>query len=702
MHIVNNLRSIDLLNQKIFSVGSENQSRITIATQQMRAFQLAEGLLANGRVKPDSKIAIIGAGFAGLSMAAALSKQCGNIHLFEANEDLLPLQRGNTSRYVHPYLYDWPDDGSMEDETCFPMLNWQADFAGAVSERVLSEWRRYEPAINMHFGTKVIAVRDTSAVELDFSHGKTEHFELAIFCIGFGWEPSDAAGYCRSYWRDDDLHQMDPFAINRFRVVGNGDGGLVDALRICIRDFDHKRSFNRLISDSQFTRLGQQAKQLDAEASASPDAGAYLERAYAQIELPDRLLDGLGHLRRSPQPVVLQARSAHMWRLDTSLLNRILALALRRLNILEYVSGSFEPQAAPSNERVVLRTGPKSAVAQVEGLRECAINWGRADLLKCTSPAERSALLPNVSLARRPHEKTSAKIFVVCNQEHAHTARAVDKFCADARRRLKEWSIDPQITTFLIDPELGADDPNVARLQSGIESQSPGFLVIMSSDLAELAVGFAQADPTIVLVGAHHMIETVHDRVGHLSAKPPFAVSQVIDLAAMVENIELFFPGVSLCYLADGQHPVDEMYYQKLAELADTLACRNLVTFRLSRLDISDGPDWRSIRAKADLFTGRYGVHKHGLSNVFAKIPYISGYYADVQRGAIASIDTDDEKTAQLLVERIILPLVTGGRPLEDIFRISRPKITVNRPAAEAFGFSFGAKAQTRIDEFFG
>src|ERR1700742_1387569 len=113
---------------------------VTVLSQQYRALNLGWGLVSSGQV-PEGRsecavksIAIVGGGFAGLTVAAGLIKKevKAKITLFERHDTLLPLQQGSDSRWLHPHIYDWPVEGSESFSAALPVLNWTAARASDV------------------------------------------------------------------------------------------------------------------------------------------------------------------------------------------------------------------------------------------------------------------------------------------------------------------------------------------------------------------------------------------------------------------------------------------------------------------------------------------------------------------------------------------------------------------------------------------
>jgi hypothetical protein len=95
-----------------------------------------------GKLGPGKKLAIIGGGLAGVTAATAALLRSADVTLIEKNSQVLQLQNKNTTRFIHPHLYDWPNRIStrLSDETDLPCLNWTAAYAGQVINRVERQW----------------------------------------------------------------------------------------------------------------------------------------------------------------------------------------------------------------------------------------------------------------------------------------------------------------------------------------------------------------------------------------------------------------------------------------------------------------------------------------------------------------------------------------------------------------------------------
>jgi FlaA1/EpsC-like NDP-sugar epimerase len=93
----------------LYLVGAFNEN-VTVLSQQIRALNLAWAMVEESTVptRTDArlKLAIIGAGFTGLTLAAALPRKrtALDITIFEERDTLLPLQQGSDSRWLHPQI----------------------------------------------------------------------------------------------------------------------------------------------------------------------------------------------------------------------------------------------------------------------------------------------------------------------------------------------------------------------------------------------------------------------------------------------------------------------------------------------------------------------------------------------------------------------------------------------------------------------
>lgn len=233
-------------------------------------------------------IAIVGGGFAGLTVAAGLTKKEANakITIFERRDTLLPLQQGSDSRWLHPHIYDWPIEGSESSSAALPVLNWTAARASGVVVQVLWGWqsllRNYTSCIELggrrqlrifcnthHLQIRPAPLADGQA-EIEWvgeprdpaipanplggiwaSAGLTEKFDIVVLTVGFGLEQ----GGQTSYWRNETFAQPQiGQARMTYIVSGAGDGAMIDLFRLRIAQFRQDRILTELIVDGAAER----------------------------------------------------------------------------------------------------------------------------------------------------------------------------------------------------------------------------------------------------------------------------------------------------------------------------------------------------------------------------------------------------------------------------------------------------------------
>lgn len=241
------------------------EGRITIASQQARAFNLAWALVKTGALEDGKRVAVVGGGVAGMSVAAGIAGCGASVVLFERHPQLLHLLHGGHTRFLHPNIYDWPKSGWGKPDTSFPYLNWECGTADQVAKKLLQQWDELARDFQIEVVKPVevflggwSARRRQLTISRSRYHGggtpadtsslrkwcNTSHeFDTVILAVGFGREKVMPSQPERSYWRDDALHQPELNGTGErtsYLVSGNGDGGLIDLLRLRLREFRHE------------------------------------------------------------------------------------------------------------------------------------------------------------------------------------------------------------------------------------------------------------------------------------------------------------------------------------------------------------------------------------------------------------------------------------------------------------------------------
>jgi FAD dependent oxidoreductase len=121
----------------LFFLGAA-ETRITFYSQQVRALRLVHGLAQTGRLKTSDRVAVVGAGAAGVSAALALASFGARVDLIEQATDVLHLQSASP-RLLHPHIYNWPAPGSLKPDAVLPFLDWTNATGAVVRNKLSSE-----------------------------------------------------------------------------------------------------------------------------------------------------------------------------------------------------------------------------------------------------------------------------------------------------------------------------------------------------------------------------------------------------------------------------------------------------------------------------------------------------------------------------------------------------------------------------------
>lgn len=334
---------------RIFLVG-KNATRVTFASQQKRALNLLWALSEEKKIHAGDRIAIVGAGLAGLTAAVAADILGGNVTLYEKKSDPLHLQRGNNSRYIHPNLFEWPDSAARDPLTHLPFLNWSEDTCGNIARWILEQWTELRANIEECSSTEVVIDGELDSKALLSANGTQHKFDLIVLCPGFGLERSVDGIPFMSYWENDNLAgpSLRHTGHRTFLISGTGDGGLIDLARILIRDFDHER-FTRCLEleELQDARdkfleiellLKQKLRDHEFENDIEETAGAWLSEKYSSLAIPTDFI--AKHISvRSDTSVVLNGRKSEMYSINASLINRFTLWLLSSLDSVSYKAG---------------------------------------------------------------------------------------------------------------------------------------------------------------------------------------------------------------------------------------------------------------------------------------------------------------------------------------------------------------------------
>lgn len=224
---------------RIFCLGA-NVGRISFASQQTRALNLIWALGKQGLLNSDKLVAVVGGGVSGITAATAVRGFGCSVRVFEEGGSELYRQRWTTHRHVHPTVNWWPK-AELLPTTALPFMNWGFANCHEVIEVMYRTWSNMEKksngSVTIQFGQSIqnlfIDEANGGRVTLQTKDGRnTPAFDLVIVATGFGEEEGNAEN---SYWKADGIEQRrdDPSGKRHFIISGTGDGGLIDALRLC-------------------------------------------------------------------------------------------------------------------------------------------------------------------------------------------------------------------------------------------------------------------------------------------------------------------------------------------------------------------------------------------------------------------------------------------------------------------------------------
>lgn len=384
---------------KVFVLGSLSKG-VTVYQQQVRALNLAWALRelnVHGR-RTLSNVAVIGGGAAGLTFAAAISSFPGvQVTLFEQRWDLCPLQQGSDTRWLHPFIYNWPAAGSRRPSASLPVLNWTAGRASDVAAKMLDTFgdRCTENESNgllvpkVFFGLGYLRV-DAHRGQVEWlglaadragrhfragePAGDRQSYDTIVVAAGFGLEagqPTLGAIASGSYWRNDTLGQpVLTGARPVFVVSGHGDGGVVDLCRLTIERFRQDTILAELLGN-HLDEVEKELRRIIGPIGGRLPGNVKKTLDYASAPLAEYLSTATTRLRsrlRKDVRVVLHVKPEdgedwsvdHLFENKSSFLNRFLLYLL-------YDAGAFAISLEPIAEFGKRQSIPKSHIVQRYG-----------------------------------------------------------------------------------------------------------------------------------------------------------------------------------------------------------------------------------------------------------------------------------------------------------------------------------------------
>jgi hypothetical protein len=325
-------------------------SRVTLLSQQTRAFNLIWALFAAGRLREGERVCVIGAGVGGLTVAAAAALMRCNVVVYERTDQPLQMQWQNKTRLIHPNIYDWPLERSEISSTDLPCMNWKADKADGVARQLK---RRLDAILSTGLIELNCSVNVKDLHSLDgkpivgFDNGSwSDGFDCLVLAVGFGLERQLPRVRAPLYWENDSLDQPSHgcSAPKRVLVSGVGDGGYVDVLRLTLRDFDHEKFASKVVREPTLAGLKDELLRIETELRLRNDEKShYLYQQYSRLSLPEDIVGRLG-TSRTDTTVFLSGPDRTILRPNTAIINRVAVFALHREGLVRYVPGKIDPE----------------------------------------------------------------------------------------------------------------------------------------------------------------------------------------------------------------------------------------------------------------------------------------------------------------------------------------------------------------------
>ena len=363
----------------LYLLGSLNR-HITVHSQQCRAINLIQALKEHKDGLDGKALAIVGAGFSGLTAAAfALELTTAQVFLFDASPRPLWLQDRCANRWIHPGIYDWPYPGALEPCTSLPVLNWRAAAAFDVAAQIRTQWERVAATkglLHLRLNTQVKAVcaKDNGKLALEFANGEPEHFDVVVLAVGFGVERGGPGRV--AYWNDaDGLDGIKPNS--SVLISGFGDGGLADVLRLCLPNIRQ----DSLIELVRHVPIETRRELIEADKNFDGQSGG-LDKFYNQLRI-DQITELL-ETTTADLPRVTLSGIGHLYDPRSAILNRFLVSQLRQArgedafelinepvdlsSVAELPDGRWRARIGTSErefDHVVLRLGPEAVYQRV-------------------------------------------------------------------------------------------------------------------------------------------------------------------------------------------------------------------------------------------------------------------------------------------------------------------------------------------------
>jgi len=233
----------------LFVLSGFGGRRITAVSQQSRALSLVEALVSERRLKQGTRVGIIGGGVTGCTAAYWAVRHGAEVTIYEKESTLLNVYSKATHRYLHPGLFNWPQPGWQSEATHLLCMNWEFGTAQQVEQKLRTkvEDLRSEvgedrfSSIHDPRGFRLVSVKHSDIPAVEDGAGNQYRHDLVLVAVGNGGYQGRGPGYWDGPADEKLFKELRSRAVKRIILVGNGDGGLMDVLRMKTPLFDEAK-----------------------------------------------------------------------------------------------------------------------------------------------------------------------------------------------------------------------------------------------------------------------------------------------------------------------------------------------------------------------------------------------------------------------------------------------------------------------------
>ncbi len=340
---------------------------------------------------------------AGVTVSRAIMELGGTVELFEKKE-ILSLFSLATHRWLHPGLFNWPQDNWAEKSTKMPFLNWDFSVASEVTKKIRDEFQDYVVSKNKNNGVRIFhQYNDEVKLYENDSYsrpcvkndaGRLWSFDHLIIAVGFGEEK--AIQNSRSYWTPDALDSSE----GDFTIVGSGDGGLIDGLRVRLNRFDERVIVDDFMSswdENEKSKIERQILDFEKDLKQRRDS-AEITEWYSRLDAPSANIWFKKKLRNDTNLTIVSAESSVLTNasspINRFLFSRLLCVDTNNTKfkqgtmnfgdrdkvgwIIRFAEGGVLDSSHESG-KIILRIGPKGCLQRFsETIHNSAMNTVRS------------------------------------------------------------------------------------------------------------------------------------------------------------------------------------------------------------------------------------------------------------------------------------------------------------------------------------